>query len=131
MKKTTIALYSLVVVAALAGSAFGSGGGYVDPNSPLGSNTFDTGDALKSLAKAVLAVVILGVAAVYVTKKVMPKVTAAMGKEMKIVETMALGPRKHVYIVKVGSKKLLLGGASDSITYLADVTDAVKEGKNE
>lgn len=128
MKKITLVVFILCLTTLCSSPAIGSVGGYVDPNNGLGSNTFDTSDALKSLAKAVLAVAVIGAATIYVTRKVMPKVSAAMGKEMKVVESMALGPRKHLYIVKVGTKRLLVGGAADSITYLADVTDAVKEG---
>jgi hypothetical protein len=127
-KNAAIGLLCVGAVVALAGTAFGSVGGYVDPNSGLGSNTFDTGDALKSLARAVLLIVIIGAAAIYVTKKVMPKVNAAMGKEMKVIESLTLGSRRQLYIVKVGTKKLLVGASADSIRFLADVSDAVKEG---
>jgi len=132
MKKIAAVVFLLGMMVVCSGSAMASTSGYVDPNGSLGSGTFDTSDALKSLARAILVVMIIGAAAIYVAKKVMPKVNAVMGKEMKIVESLSLGSRKQVYIVKVGSRKLLIGGGADSITYLADVTDAVKEGgKNE
>jgi flagellar biosynthetic protein FliO len=123
--KDTSMLLCLLTVLLLAQAAIA--GNYVsDPN--IGSSTFDTSSAFKSLVKAVLIIAVLGAAAIYISKKVMPKVGAAMGKEMKVVETMALGARKHLYIVKVGSKKLLLGATPERITHLADLPDHPAEG---
>jgi flagellar biosynthetic protein FliO len=130
MKKTTAFLIVAIVLwfAGVSAGSEGSGG----QENPIGKNAFDTSSALKSLATSVVVIVALGAAAIYLTKKVMPKVNAAMGKELRVVESLSLGARKQIYLVKVGSRKLLIGGASESITYLADVTDALKEGgKNE
>jgi flagellar biosynthetic protein FliO len=124
MKKTIIVPIFLLVLAfpVLTARAEGSTG-----LENLGKNTLDTGDALKSLVTSILVIIVLGVAAVYVAKKVMPKVSAAMGKELRVVESINLGPRKQVYVVKVGTKKLLIGAASESVTFLADVTEAMRE----
>jgi flagellar biosynthetic protein FliO len=119
-QKTTITLLFLATALVLAQSAAAASFG--DPNG-LGSNTFDTSSAFKSLIKAIVIIAILGAAAIYVSRKVMPRVSAAMGKEIKVLETTALGPRKHLHIVKVGSQKFLLGSSADRITHLADLTD--------
>ena len=66
-------------------------------------------------------VVILGVAAVYVSKKFLPKLTHASGKRVRIIESVHLGPRKTVHLLQVDDKQLLIGSTSDSITKLADV----------
>ena len=66
-------------------------------------------------------VVILGVAAVYVSKKFLPKLTHASGKRVRVIETIHLGPRKTVHLLQVDDKQLLIGSTSDSITKLADV----------
>ena len=66
-------------------------------------------------------VIILGVAAVYVSKKFLPKLTHASGKRVRVIETVHLGPRKTVHLLQVDDKQLLIGSTSDSITKLADV----------
>jgi flagellar biogenesis protein FliO len=66
----------------------------------------------------------LGAGTFYVSKKVLPKVTNAPGKEIRVRETACLGPRRALHLVEVGNHKLLIGSTSDSITALADVTDS-------
>jgi flagellar biosynthetic protein FliO len=94
----------------------------------VGQNTLETSDALGKLVTSTLAIIVLGVVAVYVVKRVMPKVSSAMGKELRVIESMSLGPRKQIHIVKVGRRKLLVGSGTDSVTCLADVTDALPDG---
>lgn len=65
----------------------------------------------------------LGGGMLYVSKKVLPKVAGAPGKEIRIRETAYLGPRKALHLVEIGNHKLLIGSTNDSITALADVTD--------
>ena len=71
----------------------------------------------------ILLVAGLGVGMLYVSKKVLPKVTNAAGKEIRIRETAYLGPRKALHLVEIGNHKLLIGSTNDSITALADMTD--------
>jgi flagellar biosynthetic protein FliO len=74
---------------------------------------------------SVLLVVVLGVSAIYISKKFLPRITNLSGREIHIVETVHLGPRRAVHILKVGDKQLLIGSTNESITKLADVTDAL------
>ncbi len=71
----------------------------------------------------ILLVAGLGVGMLYVSKKVLPKVTSGPGKEIHIRETAYLGPRKALHLVEIGNHKLLIGSTNDRITALADVTD--------
>jgi flagellar biogenesis protein FliO len=78
------------------------------------------------LAKTLLSValvIVLGVAALYVSKKVLPKMTKGPGKEIHILETAYLGPRKALHLVEVEGQKLLLGSTNESITALTHVVD--------
>ena len=81
---------------------------------------------LKMMA-AVLLVLALGAAAIYVSKKFLPKITNLPGKKIHIVETVYLGPRKAVHLLKIGNQQLLVGSTSEGITPLADVTDALTD----
>jgi flagellar biosynthetic protein FliO len=75
---------------------------------------------------AVLLVVVLGVAAIYISKKLGAKISNLPGKEIRITETVHLGPRKAVHLLRIGNRQLLIGSTNESITMLAEVTSAAK-----
>lgn len=79
---------------------------------------------------SVLLVVVLGVAAIYVSKKLLPRITNLPGKEIGIVETVHLGPHKAVHLLKIGNRRLLVGSTNESITTLADVTDEFEQSED-
>jgi flagellar biosynthetic protein FliO len=81
---------------------------------------------LKMMA-AVLLVVVLGVAAIYISKKFLPKIANLPGKRIHILETVHLGPRKAVHLLQIGNQQLLIGSTSEGITALADITDATMD----
>ncbi len=86
--------------------------------------TYDPGDGIGyDLVRAVLLVAVLGAAAIYVSKKLLPKITNLPGKEVRVVETVYLGPRKAVHVLEVGSRRFLVGSTNENITKLADITD--------
>jgi flagellar biogenesis protein FliO len=45
------------------------------------------------------------------------------GKQIRIIETVHLGPRKSVHLLKIGDKQILIGSTNENITKLADVMD--------
>lgn len=71
---------------------------------------------------AVLFVLALFVTAVYVSKKLLPKITNLPGKEIRIVETVHLGPRKTVHLLEIDNRRFLIGSTNENITKLADLT---------
>ena len=71
---------------------------------------------------AVLFVVVLGVAAIYVSKKLLPKITNLPDKEIRVVETVHLGPRKAVHVLEIGNQRFLIGSTNENVTKLADIT---------
>lgn len=79
------------------------------------------GTTLYRIIAALLIVVLLGVASVYASKKLLPKWSAAQGKKIKVVETIHLGTRKTVHLLEVGNQQILIGTTPDSITKLADI----------
>ncbi len=68
-------------------------------------------------------IIALGAAALYLSKRVLPKVTHAPGKEIHVLETAYLGPRKTLHLVEVGGQRLLIASTSDRITMLASVPE--------
>jgi len=75
----------------------------------------------------VVLVAVLGAAAIYASKKLLPRITNLPGKEIRIVETVHLGPRKTVHLLRIGNQWLLIGSTNENITKLADVTDALAD----
>lgn len=82
----------------------------------------DTG-VYSTVIRAFLFVAVLGAAAFYVSKKLLPKITNLPGKEVRVVETVYLGPRKAVHVLEVGSRRFLVGSTNENITKLADITN--------
>jgi flagellar biosynthetic protein FliO len=76
---------------------------------------------------SVLLVIALGAAAIYVSRKLLPGITNLPGKEIRIVETVHIGPRKTVHLLKIGNQWLLIGSTGENITKLADVTDTLAD----
>jgi flagellar biogenesis protein FliO len=95
-----------------------------DPNL-AGVTEMDLGnrELFARMALSVVLVVVLGAAVLYVSKTVLPKVAKRPGKEIHIIETAYLGPRKALHLVEVGSQKLLIASTNENVTTLAHVTD--------
>lgn len=106
-----------------SGSLYGN-----EPNFTGGlGNNVGTGDLFFRMILMVLLVVVLGAAAIYLSKKLLPRFTQLSGKRIRVVETVHLGPRKTVYLLKIGSQQLLIGSTNENITKLADITDESSE----
>ena len=94
-----------------------------DPNfSEKSGSRLDTQELFFKMMFSILLVVALGAATIYISKKFLPRITKLPGKAIHIVETVHLGPRKTVHLLKIGNQQLLIGSTSESITMLADVT---------
>jgi len=83
----------------------------------------DVREAFVKMMFTVLMVIVLGVAAIYLSKKILPKLSSMSGKTIKIVETVHLGPRKSVHLLKIGNEQILIGSTNENITKLADIPD--------
>lgn len=97
-----------------------------DPNFSVGSGgRVNTKEMFYKMMLSVLLVIVLGVTAIYVTKKLGGRVVRLPGRKIRIVETVHLGSRKAVHLLEAGNRRLLIGSSGESITMLADVTDAL------
>jgi flagellar biosynthetic protein FliO len=86
----------------------------------------DTSGLFSRLIVMILVVVCLGIAAIYLSKKLLPKLNLA-GKRIQVSETVHLGPRKAIHLIKIGKQTLLIGSTNENITKLADITDQIPE----
>jgi flagellar biosynthetic protein FliO len=96
-----------------------------DPNlvSSAGAG-LGNGELFLKMMLSVVLVIALGAAALYVSKKVLPRVAGAPGKEIHVLETAYLGPRKALHLVEVGNQRLLIASTNDNVTMLAHVNEA-------
>ena len=85
------------------------------------------GDLFFRMMLMVLLVIILGIAAIELSRKLLPRFTQLSGKRVRVVETVHLGPRKTLHLLKIGNRQLLIGSTNENINRLADVTAALSE----
>lgn len=70
---------------------------------------------------AILFVLALLIATIYVSKKYLPKIANLPGREIRVVETIHLGPRKAVHVLEVYNRRFLIGSTNENVTKLADL----------
>ena len=92
-------------------------------SAPPSDLSLGSGELFVKMMLSLILVVALAVAALYLSKRVLPKVTRASGKEIRVMETSYLGPRKALHLVEIGNQKLLIGSTNESITTLAHIGD--------
>ena len=88
-----------------------------------GSSFFDGTELFYKTMLAVVLVAILGGAAIFMTKRFLPKIANLQGREIRIIETVHLGPRKSVHLIEIGPRRLLIGSTNENIRKLADLTE--------
>ena len=85
------------------------------------------GELFFKMILMVLLVVVLGAGAIYLSKRFLPRFTRLSGKRIQVCETVHLGPRKAIHLIKIGKQAFLIGSTNENITRLADVTDELSE----
>jgi len=99
-----------------------------DPNfSTRTGDKLSTRELFFKMMVSVLFLIALGAAAIYVSRRFLPKITNLPGKEIRIAETVHLGPRKAVHLLEIGNRRLLIGSTNENITRLADLTSALTD----
>ena len=68
---------------------------------------------------SVLLVVILSITGIYLTRKFGSRITGFSGKKVQIIETVRLGPRKALHLLKIHNREILIASTSESITKIA------------
>jgi flagellar biogenesis protein FliO len=86
-----------------------------------------TGEAMRTLMISIVVLIVIGTAAIYATKKWLPKIGLAKGKNIAVIESVQLAPNRAVHLVQVGSQRFLLGSSNESVRMLADVTLALTD----
>lgn len=98
-----------------------------EKRSYVGDDGDDGGGALQTMVVYSVIILVLGVGAVLVVKKLLPKIQRSAGKNLSIIETAYVSPRNSVHLLKVGRKKYLIARSGDGISLLAEVTQALDD----
>jgi flagellar protein FliO/FliZ len=97
-------------------------GPWNDPNGLLSENTGVTGGLILRTIVSLAIVVGLGAGAAYLLRRMGPRLHQIQGKQIRVVETTGLGPKKALHIVEVGRQRFLIGSTPEQVTLLAQVT---------
>ena len=81
-----------------------------------------TGLAWGALA-SVIVILVLGAAAFVVLRKLSPRIGIRRGRELALVETIYVGPKRAVHLLQVGNRRFLLGSQREGVSMLAEVTE--------
>lgn len=98
-------------------------GGKADPFSSMP----DSGEMLWKMMASLMVLGVLAIAAWVLLRKVLPRIGRSAGRNVQLLETTYLGPRKAVHLLRVGRKRLLVSSSREGVCLLADVTDAVED----
>jgi flagellar biogenesis protein FliO len=99
---------------------------------PTQSYNLSSRELFYRMMLSVIVIIVLGGATIYISKRFLPKIVSQQGKNIRISETTHLGHNKTLHLLTIGSQRLLIGSTSQSITLLADVTNAfTNEGRKE
>lgn len=90
------------------------------------SKRFDSGSLVTQSLAAVLVILVLGAAAIFVVKRVLPRIGIAQGRRINVLETVYLGSRRSLHMVQVGDRTLLVGDTRERLGLLADLTGSVE-----
>jgi flagellar protein FliO/FliZ len=120
-----VALGSLTVAAA-AGANSPSSDAWMtgDPNGLLSQNSGVTRELILKTIGSLVLVIALGIGAAYVLKRVGPRLGQIQGRQIRLVETTALGPKKALHIVEVDGQRFLIGSTADQVTMLSPISRA-------
>ena len=84
---------------------------------------------------SLLVLAVLAGIAYIVIKKYLPKLRlgslVGQGRSVRLVESISIGPRQHVHLLKVGGRSLLISATREDVRLLADVTEAINEGEEQ
>ena len=101
---------------------------FSDPNFAIKrQGTLDTGQMFLKMMLAVGIIIAMGIGAIYFSRKLLPKIANLPGKKIQVIETVHLGPRKAVHLLRVGSRHILIGSTAESLSKLADINDGLFE----
>jgi flagellar biogenesis protein FliO len=78
-------------------------------------------DLFRQFATAIGFVLVLGVGAFYVSRRLGPRWSASRGRNLRIIETIGLGPHRHIHLLEVEGRRLVIGSTAQTIGLIAEL----------
>lgn len=73
------------------------------------------------MAASILILIVLGAAALMVTRKVLPRLRPPAGRSVRVIETTYVAPRQALHLVEVAGRRYLLAGNKEGLSMLTEV----------
>lgn len=70
-------------------------------------------------------IAIIGLAGWFWVKKMNVPWVAGRNRHLALIESMPLGPRRAVYLIRAGSKRLLVGGGPEGLRLISEVGELI------
>ena len=70
---------------------------------------------------------VLGLGAVFVAKRYLPRMAPRGGERIHVVDSAYLGPRKQVHVLEVGAQRFLVASCRDSVTMISELARSFSE----
>jgi flagellar biosynthetic protein FliO len=100
--------------------------GFGIPNDKLPKQT----DLFRQFATAIGFVVVLGIGAFYVSRRLGPRWSPARGRHLRIIESIGLGPHRQIHLLEVDGRRLVVGSTAQTIGLIAEVGETVETKGN-
>lgn len=96
--------------------------GVRDEHTPLALPKGAEGMPMGKTLGYIVLVLLLAAGGMLASRKYLPRIVPRMaGKQVKLVETFHLAPRKQLHVVEVGKQRFLLASGRESVTMLAEL----------
>jgi hypothetical protein len=91
----------------------------------------DLWSPLLTMLAAVIVILVLGGLGLFLVKRVLPRIGRPTGKNVSILESVYLGPRKAVHLLQADGRRFLVGCSRDEISMLAELTREFDQPEHE
>ena len=96
-----------------------------DPNLLTADSPLN-GSMVARVLGALLIVIVLAVAVMWLSKRLLGQVAHSKGGRIRVRETCPLGPRKALHWIEAGNQRFLIGSTAERIVLLSELLDDEK-----
>lgn len=88
-------------------------------------------DLFRQFATAIAFVVVLGVGAFYVSRRLGPRWNPSRGRHLRIIESIGLGPHRQIHLLEVDGRRLVVGSTAQAIGLIAEIGQTAETKGND
>ncbi len=81
-------------------------------------------DLFRQFATAIGFVLVLGVGAFYVSRRLGPRWHPSRGRHLRVLDTIGLGPQRHIHLLEVEGRRLVIASTAQNIRLIAEVGES-------